>query len=228
MEPKPLAEQSPMTSALEARAQAVEQLCDGFSHDTRNPLNAVVIHLEVLADKLRRENGGAVPAGLEKNLKAIRDQVTRIDEMVRRFVELAAPRRQHEPDFDLGALVLSVVEQCTHQARLSRAELRGEAPTGLRVQGSAAELGVALALFLFQQVEAGAKRLSLRVEPGAGSAVILIDGTVATSEPALLELQRVASCFRGAVHADAGRVELRLSTASEPGLRVVEGDARHG
>lgn len=224
MEPKPLAHPTVESSALEARAQAVERLCDGFSHDTRNPLNAVVIHLEVLSDKLRRENGGTVPPGMEKNLKAIRDQVGRIDEMVRRFVELAAPRRQHEADFDVSALVHSVVEQCTHQARLSRSDLRAEVSPGLRVPGSASDLGVALTLFLLQQVEAGAKRIVVRTESSGGTAVLTLEGTVASSEAATGGLSAVASRFHGTLRTDAGRVELRLSMASEPALRVVDAD----
>ena len=209
MEPKP---QVPLQaiSLDEARAQAVERLCDGFAHDARNPLNAVVIHLEVLSDKLRRENGGAVPTGLEKNLKAIRDQVNRIDEMVRRFVEIAAPHRQHEAELDLAALVHSVVEQCTHQARLARADLRADATSPVRINGSASELGVALTLAILEQLDGGAKRLLVRLEPAAGSVRVAIEGAIAAVGPAMEGLRRVAQTHGGTATAAAGRLELGL------------------
>lgn len=222
METKTVAQSAAPASPAEARAHAIAQLCDGFSHDTRNPLNAVVIHLEVLSDKLKRSNNGEIPLGLEKNLKAIRDQVGRIDEMVRRFVELAAPHRQHEPEFDLGALVESVVAQCTHQARLARSELRAETSPGLRIAGSAAELGVALALYLMGQVEHGAKRLVVRTESQGSRALLVFEGTVAADRGASASLERVAESLSGSLAQQPGRTELALELgAAAPALRVV-------
>ena len=221
MDAKPL---PPVAAAspVEARAQLVERLCDGFSHDTRNPLNAVVIHLEVLADKLRRENAGALPAGMERNLKAIRDQVGRIDEMVRRFVELAAPHRQQEPDFDVTALVQSVVAQCTHNARVARAELRAEGPAGLRAPGSASEVGVAVALYVLGQVEAGARRLLVRTEAQGGAALIIVEGIVAAEPSGPADLATLAASCGGTLQTLPGRVELALPLARlERELHVV-------
>ena len=222
MESKSAAQSVVPSSPAEARAHAIARLSDGFSHDTRNPLNAVVIHLEVLSDKLKREHAGAIPFGLEKNLKAIRDQVGRIDEMVRRFVELAAPHRQHEPEFDLGGLVDSVVAQCTHQARLARSDLRGESTPGLRVAGSAAELGVAMSLYVMGQVEGGAKRLLIRTESQGSRALLIFEGTVAAEEGSIAPLERVAATLSGSLNQTAGRTELALDLGpAAPALRVV-------
>jgi hypothetical protein len=211
---------------MEARARAVEILCDGFSHDARNPLNAVVIHLEVLRDKLRREQG-AVPPAMEKNLKAIREQVHRLDELVRRFVEVAAPRRQHELEFDLAELVQSVVEQMLHHARLQRSDLRHEVQPGLRLAGSASELGVALALLLAEQLEAGQRRLLVRTESAGGLCRLSVEGTQAeASAPSLQELQRLARVQGASLLLEPNRVlfEVPLPRA-EPALRVVTDDA---
>jgi signal transduction histidine kinase len=207
--------------ALEARARAIELLSDGFSHDARNPLNAVVIHLEVLSDKLRREQG-AVPPSIEKNIRSIREQVNRLDELVRRFVELAAPRRQGQEIYDLSALLQSVVEQCTHHARLQRCNLRAQIAPQLKLAGLASELGVALTLLLVGQMDEGQKDLRLSAEQADGQVVLTLEGSpMMAGHPSLLELERLASALGGCTSAEGGRVTFRApSPGSEPVLRA--------
>jgi hypothetical protein len=221
-------------------------LSDGFSHDARNPLNAVIIHLEVLSDKLRRERG-ELPAHLEKNLKAIRDQVHRMDEFIRRFVDLAAPHRQSEPEFDLAQLLQSVVDQCAHHARLHRCELRAELTSGSRLLGSYSELGIALCLLITELIQGGAKRLLLRTEPpfalspststpeatsssagGAGRLRFSLEGEGLLAQEdrphfGLEELRRIATSFGGLVLIEPGRLSFDIpAPRAEPDLRLVQ------
>ncbi|MHA7631305.1 histidine kinase dimerization/phospho-acceptor domain-containing protein [Corallococcus sp. M7] len=67
-----------------ARYDAVPPLMDSLLHDVRNPLNALAIHLEVLSEKLKGESG-QVPATQEKNLKAMREQIARVDGLLKLF-----------------------------------------------------------------------------------------------------------------------------------------------
>ncbi|RKH34963.1 sensor histidine kinase [Corallococcus sicarius] len=67
-----------------ARYDAVPALMDSLLHDVRNPLNALAIHLEVLSEKLKGESG-QVPATQEKNLKAMREQIQRVDGLLKLF-----------------------------------------------------------------------------------------------------------------------------------------------
>ncbi|HXN41127.1 MAG TPA: histidine kinase dimerization/phospho-acceptor domain-containing protein, partial [Myxococcaceae bacterium] len=69
--------------------QTARALVLGLLHDARNPLNALAINLEVLTDKLRQSEA---PATGEKNVKAMREQIRRIDSMLRRFGDFLAPR----------------------------------------------------------------------------------------------------------------------------------------
>ena len=84
---------------------------DGLAHDLRNPLNALALNVEVLQEKLSRASGGEVPAGPAKNLQALRDQVARLD-----------------------ALLREVATVLGHTARRAQVLLELEAPEGDRVQ----------------------------------------------------------------------------------------------
>jgi len=74
-----------------ARYGAVPTLMDSLLHDVRNPLNALSIHLEVLSEKLKADTG-QVPPSQDKNLKAMRDQIQRVDAIMRRFSEFIVSR----------------------------------------------------------------------------------------------------------------------------------------
>jgi signal transduction histidine kinase len=76
-----------------ARYGAVPTLMDSLLHDVRNPLNALSIHLEVLTEKLKGETG-QVPPSQEKNLKAMREQIQRVDAILRRFTDCLVSRKR--------------------------------------------------------------------------------------------------------------------------------------
>lgn len=105
-------------SWAESRLEAVARLCDGMVHDARNPLNAIVLNVEVLSERLRVAAPEVRP-GVEKYLKAIRDQVGRTDAIIRHFVAFARPERELQATgrIDLAQLVGQAVEVCRHDAR---------------------------------------------------------------------------------------------------------------
>lgn len=97
--------------------ELTSHLVDSLLHDARNPLNAISIHLEVLGGKLR-DDDGEIPANVQKNLKAIREQVTRLDGMLRQFAGFIAPRPESAAPVELGQVVQGASEVLGHVARL--------------------------------------------------------------------------------------------------------------
>lgn len=109
--PPPLPEEVMAT----ARA-AADNLVESLLHDTRNPLNAMVINLEVLTEKLK-DDSGAVPASLEKNIKAMREQVFRVDAILRAFAEFLIQRPAQLGELSLPQVLERAKEVLGHDVR---------------------------------------------------------------------------------------------------------------
>lgn len=110
---------------------ATNRLVDSLLHDARNPLNALSINLEVLTEKLKDETGEVPPKQL-KNLKAMREQVNRVDQILREYAEFFAPRSTAGPE-DLSALLSRAVQLLGHEGRVKRARLTAEIDPDIRV-----------------------------------------------------------------------------------------------
>ena len=107
-----------------ARFDAAVRLMDSLLHDVRNPLNALAINAEVLTEKLRGE-GGVVPPSQEKNLKAIREQVQRVDQVLRQFAQFLAPTAQRG-ECNFSEVLTRAVELLGHESRRCRVRLEAE------------------------------------------------------------------------------------------------------
>ena len=106
-----------------ARYALAARLIESLLHDARNPLNALSINLEVLTEKLRLAIGGAVPAAQEKNLKAMRDQVMRVDQILRLFAPFIGQGGAGEQPVALSELVQRSADVLAHESRRARVKL---------------------------------------------------------------------------------------------------------
>ena len=124
-----------------ARYGAVPALMDSLMHDVRNPLNALAIHLEVLSEKLKAETG-QVPPSQEKNLKSMRDQIQRVDAILRRFAEFIVNRPGVPGDAELSETVTRALEVLAHESRKRRLQVRPTIAAAVRARLSdTGELG---------------------------------------------------------------------------------------
>lgn len=106
-----------------AQMAAMNRLMDSLLHDVRNPLNALSINLDVLVEKLRRDQG-EIPPGQEKNLKVMREQIHRVDGVLRQFAEFMAPRDEGQGEVDLSAVVSQALVVLGHEGRRSMVKVR--------------------------------------------------------------------------------------------------------
>ncbi|MHB8875197.1 MAG: histidine kinase dimerization/phospho-acceptor domain-containing protein [Myxococcaceae bacterium] len=120
----------------EGRRELVGLLSDSLLHDARNPLNALSINLEVLAERLRREKGGPLPPAQEKSLKSMREQVLRVDAILQRYVEFLSPRAEGPGEVDLSALAQRAIDILGHQARRDRVQVRSSLAPNLRARAA--------------------------------------------------------------------------------------------
>lgn len=127
-------------AASEQPLDALTALSEGLQHDARNPLNAISIHVEVLAERLRRESGGALPETYEKTIRALREQVKRLDTLLASFGDFLSPRPSEEVVVDLSGLTLKGLEVLGYEARRKRLRLKRGVEAGLKVRGDSVRL----------------------------------------------------------------------------------------
>jgi signal transduction histidine kinase len=115
---------------LTARLAALGRITSGIAHEVKNPLNAMVLQLEILKTKLA-EQGSAV----QPQIEVISQEIRRLDRVVKTFLDFTKPMELHRSEIDLNQLVGEVFTLAEPQARESGVRLVPEpegAPTHLR------------------------------------------------------------------------------------------------
>lgn len=203
----PAAPQGPDEVLDAARYAAVPPLMESLLHDVRNPLNALAINLEVLTEKLKGEDG-EVPPGQAKNLRAMREQVARVDGILRQFSEFLVHRGGSAGEASLSETLERVLAVLGHEGRRRRIKVQAAIEPGLGVRlPDVSELGFLLlqpVLRAFERGEAGSEVcIAAR---GEGSRVVL-----EVVEAADIPAQRSAGAVAGLERACARLgVELQL------------------
>jgi phosphoglycerate-specific signal transduction histidine kinase len=191
-----------------ARYSTVPSLMDSLMHDVRNPLNALSIHLEVLTEKLKVETG-QVPPSQEKNLKSMREQIQRVDGILRRFAEFIVSRPSGAGEVDLTETVTRALEVLSHESRKRRLQVRPSLTPGVRARlsdiGEAGFLVVQALVRAYGRSEAG-REVSVVVRSEESRAVFEV---VDTQPAATLEGTAEASAALELRCAQLG-VELHL------------------
>lgn len=155
-------------------------LAAGVAHELGNPLNSLTIHLQLIGRKLRKLPGSKEAAALGESIKICQDEVTRLDGIIRNFLEAVRPRPP-----DLGEV--NVVEVLEDVMRFQAKEIEDR---GLAVDGElSASMPVIMAdrnqlkqVFFnllknaMEAMPAGGK-LSIRVRADDDSVYILIADT---------------------------------------------------
>jgi signal transduction histidine kinase len=103
---------------LSRRMAAIGRLTSGVGHEVKNPINAIVVHVELLKNKLA---GAGVPA--TRHLEIIEAEIHRLDRVVQLLVDFSRPVELRLREQDLrevidDVLVLSAAELSTHNVTL--------------------------------------------------------------------------------------------------------------
>jgi signal transduction histidine kinase len=178
---RPLGLQERLEHAL--RSQALTRLVAGLAHDIKNPLNAMALQLALLAEKLSAE--GDVPPRTAAHLAAVKEQIGRVNEVVRRFVDVTEPVAALGYT-DVGALVADIASLLGHDARRRRVELVVDAPRGvLRTAADPVRTGRLLLALLAGAMAASPDggRLEIRASAEGGQASVRLARAVAEAEP---------------------------------------------
>jgi signal transduction histidine kinase len=89
---------------LSRRMAAIGRLTSGVGHEVKNPINAIVVHLELLKNKLGDTSGPAV-----RHLEIIDTEIHRLDRVVQMLVDFSRPVELELREQDLRTIVGDVV-----------------------------------------------------------------------------------------------------------------------
>ncbi len=89
---------------LSRRMAAIGRLTSGVGHEVKNPINAIVVHLELLKNKL-----GDRGALASRHLEVIDSEIHRLDRVVQTLVDFSRPVELRLLEHDLRQVVTDVV-----------------------------------------------------------------------------------------------------------------------
>jgi len=89
---------------LSRRLAAIGRLTSGVGHEVKNPINAIVVHLELLRNKLDSTDERAL-----RHLEIIESEIQRLDRVVQTLVDFSRPVELQLEEQDLRVVVSSVL-----------------------------------------------------------------------------------------------------------------------
>ena len=97
---------------------AIGRLMSGVAHEVKNPLNAMVLQLEVLKARLGDEGEKVKP-----QVEILAAEIRRLDRVVKTFLDFTRPVEIHPVDAELAPLVREVFALAEPQARNNNVQL---------------------------------------------------------------------------------------------------------
>lgn len=88
---------------LSRRMAAIGRLTSGVGHEVKNPINAIVVHLELLRSKMPTDSSA------ERHLEVIQSEIRRLDRVVQTLVDFSRPVELQLKDQDLRGIVSGVL-----------------------------------------------------------------------------------------------------------------------
>jgi PAS domain S-box-containing protein len=100
-----------------AKLAALGRLTSGVAHEVKNPLNAMMIHVELLKERLEDSE-----ADVKKSLEVIGSEIRRLDRVVQGFLRFMRPQELTLKPVDLNGMLQSVcalleAESLSHRVR---------------------------------------------------------------------------------------------------------------
>lgn len=109
---------------LSRRMAAIGRLTAGVGHEVKNPINAIVVHLELLKNKLAAEHSPAT-----RHLEIIDAEIHRLDRVVQTLVDFSRPVELQLREQDLRTIVGDVLALAGDELTTHRVKLESQFPT---------------------------------------------------------------------------------------------------
>jgi signal transduction histidine kinase len=93
------------------RLSAISRITSGVAHEVKNPLNAILMHVELARMKLAREDTDVAP-----QMEIISREILRLDRVVKTFLDFTRPVELHPEELPLDSFVREIVDLAAPQA----------------------------------------------------------------------------------------------------------------
>jgi PAS domain S-box-containing protein len=107
---------------LSRRLSAIGRLTSGVAHEVKNPINAIVVHLEVLRQKMKE-----IDPDTRRHVDVIGSEIQRLDRVVQTLVDFTRPVELRLSDMDLRKVVEDVVILASPAAEKHNVRIEPEA-----------------------------------------------------------------------------------------------------
>jgi signal transduction histidine kinase len=109
------------------RLAAIGRLTAGVGHEVKNPINAMVVHLELLRGKLAPGGAEAFP-GAQRHVDILAGEMQRLDRVVQTLADFSRPMELHLREHDLRQVIGVVLELTAVEMEENGVQVEVEAP----------------------------------------------------------------------------------------------------
>lgn len=109
------------------RLAAIGRLTAGVGHEVKNPINAMVVHLELLRAKLEGSNAPEF-RGAQRHVDILAGEMQRLDRVVQTLADFSRPMELHLREQDLRQVVSAVTELTAAEMQENGVDVIVEAP----------------------------------------------------------------------------------------------------
>jgi signal transduction histidine kinase len=109
------------------RLAAIGRLTAGVGHEVKNPINAMVLHLELLRGKLV-PGGAEAFGGAQRHVEILAGEMQRLDRVVQTLADFSRPMELHLREHDLRQVVGIVMELMATEMQENRVVIKVNAP----------------------------------------------------------------------------------------------------
>jgi signal transduction histidine kinase len=96
---------------MSRRLSASGRLTRGVAHEVKNPINAIVLHLQLLRNKLAHQEPDT-----QRHMDIIDSEIRRLDRVVQTLVDFTRPRDLHLEEVDMRSLLEDVAQLAAPEA----------------------------------------------------------------------------------------------------------------
>jgi signal transduction histidine kinase len=154
------------------RMAAIGRLTSGVGHEVKNPINAIVVHLELLRSKVASDTSAA------RHLEVIQSEIHRLDRVVQTLVDFSRPVELQLKDQDLRDIVSSVLMLASAELETQNVTVVSELPNhpvNVRVDADLLKQAVLNVVLNGAQAMPNGGELAVRLTEDARAAILKIE-----------------------------------------------------
>jgi PAS domain S-box-containing protein len=166
---------------LSRRLAAIGRLTSGVAHEVKNPINSIVIHLEILRERMLK-----LDPETRRHMDIISSEIHRLDRVVKTLVDFSRPVELKLCPLDLRSLAAEVVALAAPEARSHHVEIVhdfGPEPLPIRADADLMKQAVLNVVINGVQAMPDGGTLTLRAFATSQAAVLEVHDTGAGVSP---------------------------------------------